>query len=513
MCTKIHRGSHPGLHCYYSGKAPKVRRVYRVAGIGSHLDFGVHNNSMANLRRGLMERVFYVEREGELVSPPRPTRGIFKSLNQYKRQIVALMGQQHKMSREQFLGFYTGPKLTLYTGAVASLAERPLMSGDAELKTFVKAEKINFTKKPDPAPRVIQPRAPRFNVELGCYLRHIEHKIYHQIDRLWGHTTVMKGLNVMEQGKIISRKCQNYGDFVAIGFDMKRFDQHVSRDALMFEHSIYKSLYSYDPYLCELLSWQLDNRGVGYASDGAIKYKVSGCRMSGDMNTALGNVILTGLMTKLFVDKHKLDAQLVNQGDDCVLVLGREGMDVVLNNITGFFLEFGFQVVCEPPVFEIEHIEFCQMHPVHDGDDYVMVRTPSVSLAKDCTSITPFNTIKTARQWINAVGQCGIALTGGIPVLQAWYTILTRHGLGGSNILTSKDFHPGLRYMASLAKRKRADIKPYARYSYWKAFGLTPDEQIALEQQCDDTKLEMDFDIPGNSTHSDQTWNHPNQQN
>jgi hypothetical protein len=41
--------------------------------------------------------------------------------------------------------------------------------------------------------------------------------------------------------------------------------------------------------LAELLKWQLQNKGFARTIDGLIKYSVEGCRMSGDMNTALGN--------------------------------------------------------------------------------------------------------------------------------------------------------------------------------------------------------------------------------
>ena len=41
------------------------------------------------------------------------------------------------------------------------------------------------TKKPDPAPRVIQPRNVRYNVEVGRYLRRFEHYLYRGIDEIW----------------------------------------------------------------------------------------------------------------------------------------------------------------------------------------------------------------------------------------------------------------------------------------------------------------------------------------
>jgi len=56
-----------------SGRPLKVRRIFRVGGMGTSTQFGVHNNSLRNLRRGLIERVFYVENDNkELVPAPKP---------------------------------------------------------------------------------------------------------------------------------------------------------------------------------------------------------------------------------------------------------------------------------------------------------------------------------------------------------------------------------------------------------------------------------------------------------
>ena len=105
-----------------------------------------------------------------------------------------------------------------------------------------------------------------------------------EIDEIWNGPTIIKGYTVEQIGKIARDAWDSFVSPVAIGFDMKRFDQHVSSDALKWEHSVYLDAFCHDSYLAELLEWQLVNKGVGYASDGMIKYKVDGCRMSGDMN-------------------------------------------------------------------------------------------------------------------------------------------------------------------------------------------------------------------------------------
>lgn len=112
---------------------------------------------------------------------------------------------------------------------------------DSDISAFVKAEKINLTEKPDPAPRIIQPRDPRYNVEVGCYLKHTEKIMMKAIDQLFNPDsdiqTVFKGLTADQSGRMMRRKWLKFRDPVALGLDASRFDQHVSRQALEWEHA------------------------------------------------------------------------------------------------------------------------------------------------------------------------------------------------------------------------------------------------------------------------------------
>nr|QDZ17053.1 p111 [Maize chlorotic mottle virus] len=431
-----------------------------------------------------MERVFYVKNDkGELVSCPEPISGIFwKNLKGFRNSIVHHVGHRHPVSRETFLAYYTGPKRTMYEKAVNSLYEMPVSYDDAKLKTFVKAEKINLTKKADPVPRVIQPRAPRYNVELGRYLRPVEHPIYHAIDKIWGGPTIMKGYSVEQIGRHIENAFRSFTDPVAIGFDASRFDQHVSVEALRWEHSVYSRIYGYPELLTQLLRWQIHNRGTAYASDGAFNYQVDGKRMSGDMNTSLGNCILATAITHDFVTKLGIPARLINNGDDNVLICPAVEVGRVRQELYRHWLNYGFEVISEEPVYILEQVEFCQMRPVFDGTQYTMMRDPRTTMSKDAYAVTPFNTPTAARRWMRAVGECGLSLTGGLPVKQEYYAALVKHGLDPKNIKQGKDFDSGLYYLSKLSNRKWQEVQESARYSFWLAFGYTPDEQRALEE-------------------------------
>jgi len=219
--------------------------------------------------------VFYVENERKELEPaPKPLDGAFGSLLRFRRKLHSIVGTHSRVSPDRFVEFYSGRKKTIYQQACDSLEGLAVQKRDSYLKTFVKAEKLNISRKPDPAPRVIQPRNVRYNVEVGRFLRRFEHYLYRGIDTIWGGPTVIKGYTVEQIGEIVSDAWYSFRSPVAIGFDMKRFDQHVSVEALKWEHSVYLDAFCNDEYLRELLSWQLENRGVGYASDGFIKYKV-----------------------------------------------------------------------------------------------------------------------------------------------------------------------------------------------------------------------------------------------
>lgn len=496
------------MSVYPKGTSVKVRRVFQVGGIGPPLKFGVHNNSLANLRRGLMERVYYVEDSSKnLVPAPSPNPGVFKELQPFRSKLLSIVGPHSKCSEGRFIDFYNGRRKRIYEAAVQSLGERAVERKDSFLTTFVKAEKINFSAKPDPAPRVIQPRNVRYNVRVGQYLRPLEHHMYHAVDKIWKGPTIMKGYSVEQLGGIVE---QAWGEFVspcAIGFDMKRFDQHVSRSALEWEHSLYLPVFDNDPDLQRLLAWQISNKGWGRASDGSIKYSVDGCRMSGDMNTAMGNCLLACAIVWKFCHDQGIKARLLNNGDDCVLIAERECAAAIEAGIERHWLKFGFQCVTEPTVYKLEHIEFCQMSPVFDGSKYVMVRNPHISLAKDSFSIGPFNTIAGAQKWMDAVGKCGLSIAGGMPVLQSYYRMLARHGANsGGKVEKDVAFASGFYNLARLSNRAEGVVSEESRVSFYTAFGISPDVQTALESHYDNLELDLTLLPQGSQWVEPTTW-------
>jgi len=159
----------------------------------------------------------------------------------------------------------------VYEAASDSLLGKSLVAKDSFIKVFTKYEKVNFTDKVDPVPRVVSPRSPRYNISVGRFLRRIEEDIFDSLSFLFDqHRVVFKGINARESGRLMREKWDMFNDPVAIGIDARRFDQHVSVDALRWEHGVYLRCFRgrHRRRLARLLSRQLLNYCIGHTGEG-----------------------------------------------------------------------------------------------------------------------------------------------------------------------------------------------------------------------------------------------------
>ncbi len=458
----------------------KERKVFRLCRFGPDADISAHNNNQTNLLRGLVERLYLVSGADGLAPPPKPQPNMFaERMARFKQLLTRHLPRAARLSRDEILKYYSGRQKAVYEKAVASLAYDPVRRADARVKTFVKAEKIDFKTKPDPAPRLIQPRDPRYNVEVGRYLRPLEKPVYRAIAKVWGGPTVLK-LNAAQQARELRSMWDSFEQPVAVGLDASRFDQHVSADALRWEHSVYRHAFSGDDRaeLDRLLSWQVHNEGRAYTPTAKIKYSVEGARMSGDMNTSLGNCLIMSGMVWTYCQERGLRARLGNNGDDCVVVMERRDLTRFLDGLDSWFNDMGFTMAVEDPVYTFEHIEFCQTRPVWTPEGWLMVRTPDRAIGRDLVSLLDLSVGLGA--YMGAIGECGLAANGGIPIFQELYKSLMAAGKP-SKILQHGAALGGLRYLSEGMKRTYGRIDPATRCSFALAFGILPDEQEAME--------------------------------
>lgn len=466
------------------GRRAKVREYWKIVGMQEVRSFIVHNASLKNFKRALFERVFNVDRGGQLAPTPQPVAGAFNRLTSFKRRLVSTVGIIPPVSAEKFVDRYTGRRHTIYMNALEKLKLTGMQRKYAYMNSFIKSEKVAVTAvKKDPAPRMIQPRSPCFNIGVGRYISHMEKPICRGIGRIFGHPTVMKGYNAHETGRLMREKWEMFDDPVGVGLDAERFDQHTSVHALRYEHSCYVSMVPVGDRkeIRRLLSWQLENKGFANMDDGRVSYTVQGCRMSGDMNTGLGNCLLMCAMIHAYASERFKRFQLANNGDDCVLIIERRDLQRMAD-LPEWFLEMGYTMKVEEPVDVFEEIEFCQTQPVFDGERWVMCRNPKICMPKDCVSLIPMNQGNAGKAWMTAVGECGMSLSGGLPILQEFYSRLIKAG-DGKRMKEGIHMETGFFNLARGMDRHYKPVSVEARVSFWKAFGVTPTMQEILESQ------------------------------
>ena len=307
----------------------------------------------------------------------------------------------------------------------------------------------------------------------------------------------MKGLDVEQTADQLWKKWCKYEQPVAVGLDASRFDQHVSVDALKFEHKVYKDVFKGSigaNELARLLKCQLKNRGRAFVDGYRVDYEVDGCRCSGDMNTSLGNCVIMSALVLQYCKERKVVASLANNGDDCLVFMDRRSLDRFQSGLSEWFLQLGFEMKVEDPAFVFEQCEFCQMRPVWNGDRWVCVRNPLNAMAKDVMALNCRND-RDYQAWLGAVGEGGLALYGDMPLYRALYQRMRVFGRKSGICRAAEWYNTGF---SKLVVRRRTGgssvVADQCRVSFAKAFGIPPQRQLDTELELEDA----DFRVGGN---------------
>jgi hypothetical protein len=399
---------------------------------------------------------------------------------------------------------YAGAKRARYERAEADVLQAGCVSKkDAGVTMFVKAEKINATAKVDPDPRNIQFRDPKYCVAVARFLKPMEHILYELKGDgryLPNSRLIGKGLGSHERAQLLERKMNGFDRPVVISLDASRFDKHVSLELLCIEHGFYHHMSGHDCELFELLNMQLVNHGRSMTG---VKYVARGRRMSGDMNTALGNCLLMVLMVSTAMYGKKYD--LLDDGDDCLLVVESELLEWCVEHLPPLFLTFGMKLKLEHTSYTLENVEWCQSHPVRTSDGLKFVRDPRKVLS---TALIGVKYVAGAKDvgaraaYVNTIGTAELLLNLGVPVLQEYALALMRNS-GTSTLIQWQDTDP-LYYRVqrelhahNLKVLKRVAPKPIglgSRESFAEAFGVTIQEQLDAEAFLRDWAFPLEGD-------------------
>lgn len=468
------------LAVHWRREAERERSVYILGGIGGE-DRTLCTNAadVMTTCAAIAERMIYAKINGVLHKRAGRDKSYYDNiLGEFKIKVVRAAGRSfHPVTASEFADSYTGRKRTLYTSYIDDYITSGVQKIHAHFKAFMKVEKVPVNK----SPRTIQPRHPIFNIGVGRYLKHSEKPIFRAIAKVFKQRyVVFKGLNANEMGGEMRQLWDKFRRPVAVGIDASRFDASVDAGLLQHEHSLYHALF-HSSDLKRLLKMQVDNRGTAYCHDGKVKYTVRGGRGSGDMNTSLGNSYIMCAIIWSWLRKCGVNAKLANNGDDCIVIMEQGSLSAFSEGFGEFAAEVGFTMVVEKPVTEFEQIEFCQTHPVFVGGGWRMVRNYQSSREKDAMCLFPLDDPGALSSWLYAVGECGLALTSGIPVMQEMYLAFMRSGKP-SKMGEALFMQGGARMMSVGMDAKTQIISDETRVSFFLAFGVTPDEQTAMEE-------------------------------
>jgi hypothetical protein len=466
-----------GKLCAHPNGLPHKTRVYTVVpGFSPDHNLGVYNNSIGAVQRAFVERYFLCK-TSQGFRPALPVQnGAYDSkwLKRFRRSVLAYMPKLPVLTLTETVSLFPAQKRKVYQRALESFEKAKLSFKDSRLSSFVKFEKQDVSK----APRIINPRTARYNLNLGRYLKHMEHHVFTSINKAFGSAsgaTVIKGFDADESARILRRKWDRFANPVAVGLDATKFDMHVSQTALKYEHSFYNE-YWRSPELAKVLTWQLRNSGTAYCLDGKVEFQMKGTRCSGDVNTSLGNCIIMCGLVFAYAKELGLDVELANNGDDCVVFMDRSSLEVFRARVDEWFRVKGFELTVEATCFQFEEVEFCQTHPVLLSTGWRMIRVPSTVLKKDTMCLTPVQNIGALRKWFHAVGSGGISLNSGVPVLEEFYRMMKRNGRASGKFV---EINP---HKFARTSSETAIVNDEARVSFYMAFGLLPHRQVEMEK-------------------------------
>jgi len=418
---------------------------------------------------------------------PVPTKEGLALVRYQMKRMAEKIGHKQAWTLEQVLESFKGARKRRYQDAYDSLARLPLDAGDARIQAFVKAEKFDPNVKINPDPRMIQARSPRYNLVIAKYLRPIEHSIYNLVGKD-GLRVVAKGLNQVQRAELIKEKWALFDEPVCVSLDCSRFDKHVNLEMLKIEHSLYTRVHPGQPELDRLLKWQQRNK---CRTAGGVKYTTSGGRMSGDINTALGNCVIMILQAMAGLKKALVKRySLLDDGDDLLLFLEKRDLERVLAMLPELFRSFGQEVKVENIAHRLEDIVFCQARMVHNGIGNIMVRDWRKVLSQACSGTRHWNDPRLVRPMAGLVGRCELALNSGVPVLQAYSQALIRISGGETANLNNIDTGLAARMRAEFGEGwedkvgssgDAATISDVARHWFEEAFGVEEWRQVAIE--------------------------------
>lgn len=466
-------------------------------------------NTLGNARMGALTRVFVDVPETEAPTLASLRKTMEAPSHRFGRRTTAPWTDSELLAWIQDL---PRRKRVRYLEAFEELKTVPFNNKDAQVTTFVKLEMTEKKEGKFYKPRLIQYRTARYLVHIARYLKPIEHAVYAS-KGIWCKDTIAdcaKSHSVKQRSSIAVRKAQSLRSPVALSLDCSAFDAHINVDLLKVEHKFYQHVGKSAGWnsselgqMARALKLQLHNQVRGTFSDGSIKYTVSGNRMSGDLNTALGNVVLmSGMMRDAMLALVGPDGwTLYDDGDDCQLWVEEELLAVVTEGLPKRFLGYGMTLKIEEMSKLVtdsglrhEGVLFCQHRLVDVSGVWTFVRDPLKCVSNGLSGpLWQGKGDEDYRGYLYAVGYGDGLSTLGVPILQTFHQWMRTAGKYSQSVTDQVVL--GTWRMQNIdwsEKLEPTEILWSTRESFFRAWGISPLDQVRYEE--DIMRMPLDFD-------------------
>ncbi|UHK03141.1 MAG: RNA-dependent RNA polymerase [Sanya tombus-like virus 1] len=359
----------------------------------------VHNQYASLSLRHIVDRTYIAFNHRE-----------FKTTKQYLLTLYnSIDNNLHPYPLNTLPKYYSGSKRKVYERALEDIYIQGFDRKWANVSMFVKPDKIPLAEVGTKAPRAIQYRRPHFNLLMARFLRPIEHAVYQYEEH--GHRVFAKGRNLQERAADILAIHSRFKDPVVIECDHSKFDSCVRVEHLKLCHWFYKKFFK-SRTLHKLLRCQIHNKG---RTAGGLRYRVTGTRMSGDFDTALGNSLINYVVLKYYT--RTTDASLYIDGDDSLIFVERTALSKLQ---FADFEKMGFETKIK--FTSLIEAEFCQAHVIR-SDPPILVRNPLRVISHMLVCLKKFGA-KTWPQLLQGKFICEYMAHQGVPYMQEYFKSL-----------------------------------------------------------------------------------------
>lgn len=405
----------------------------------------------------------------------------------------------------------TGAARERYQRAAEELLTRPFNKRDLELGCFVKAENAIPHKKANVVPRVISTRKETGALLLWSVIRPIETVFY----TTPAHPTTLpnaagifgKGLTTKGRANLIISNLEPFANFRVLSCDCTKFDRHINEMLQNYKFDVYSMM------TCPKGRGVLKTIRHGYmhstmrTSCGQVIKNLPVALRSGDMDTALGNNLVAFSLHVLYrrflagtlpeaiqreqeakfgvfrIQAH--DYACLIDGDDVLAIVEADTQAIVERTLYPFMLQFGVDMRIDGAADTLEEIEWCQQKVITVRGEPKCVRDPN-KVISTAHSSTKFSSEAYSRRRFATLGECELALNIGVPVLDAYARALLRAGSGPRVFEnTGSEYRARVELRDGPIDTVRVPIDEYARETFARAFGISPDEQVRLEHLWD----------------------------